>query len=156
MPLLIVNNKVFNYPDEGEAPGWGNDATMWAKEVTDVLNFLQAPGDIVNSIANINNNQTSPTDVVGLIFSSTNTRNARVTYQVKRSVTGTTIIQSGTLFLDWDPQSSTWILTHDYTAGDAGVVFSVLPSGQVQYTSSNMIGSGYTGEIKFNAKTLPV
>lgn len=156
MPILTVNNKSFNYPDEGEAPGWGNDATAWAKEVTDVLNFLQSPGDIVNSIATINNNQTSPLDVVGMVFSSANTRNARVTYQVKRSVTGTVLIQSGTLFLDWNPQTSSWILTHDYTAGDAGVVFSVLPSGQVQYTSSNMTGSGYVGEIKFNAKTLPV
>lgn len=156
MPILTVNNKSFNYPDEGEAPGWGNDATAWAKEVTDVLNFLQSPGDIVNSIATINNNQTLPLDVVGMVFSSANTRNARVTYQVKRSVTGTVLIQSGTLFLDWNPQTSSWILTHDYTAGDAGVVFSVLPSGQVQYTSSNMTGSGYVGEIKFNAKTLPV
>ncbi|MDW8347624.1 MAG: hypothetical protein RML94_11760 [Bacteroidia bacterium] len=120
------------------------------------IKFFISSGDIVNSTATIANNQTTPVDVVGMVFSNAETRSARISYQVKRSVTGTTLIQSGTIFLDYNPQLSNWILTHDYTAGDAGVSFSVLASGQVQYTSSNLTGAGYQGEIIFNAKTLPV
>lgn len=155
MPQLTVNNKTFNYPDPGQEPGWGEDATDWAKEVTTVLAFLLAPGDIVNSTATINNNQTTPDDINGMVFVNTQTRSAKVSYQVKRSVTGNIRIQSGSLYLDWNPQTSQWILTHDFTAGNAGITFSVTSGGQVQYTTDNMTGSGYVGEIKFNAKTLP-
>lgn len=156
MALVTLNNKSFVIPEPGQEPGWGEDVTAYLIELAEVLDFLLAPGDIVNSTASILNNQTSPVDVVGLSFSNAETRSARATYQIKRSVAGNTLIQSGTLFLDWNPQTSNWVLTHDFTAGNAGVTFTVLPSGQVQYTSTNLTGSGYQGDIVFSAKTLPV
>lgn len=156
MIVVNLNNKTFQIPEPGQEPGWGEDVTAYLVELAEVLNFLVAPGDIINSTALIANNQTTPADVVGLVFSNAETRSARVSYQVKRSVTGTTLIQSGTLYLDWNPGLSTWILTQDFTSGNAGILFSVTAGGQVKYTTDNLTGSGYQGEIVFSAKTLPV
>lgn len=156
MILVTLNNKSFQIPEPGQEPGWGEDVTAYLVELSQVLNFLLSPGDIVNSTAIINNNQTVPADVSGLVFLNSETRSARVTYQVKRSVVGNILIQAGTLYLDWNPQTSSWILTQDYTSGNAGIIFSVTPAGQVQYTTDDLVGTGYVGDIVFSAKTLPV
>ncbi|MEO0273436.1 MAG: hypothetical protein ABIM30_10225 [candidate division WOR-3 bacterium] len=156
MISVTINNKTFNIPEQGQEPGWGEDVTAYLVELANVINFLTAPGDIINSVSIINNNVTTPSDVLGMQFSNANTRSARVTYQVKRQVTGNILIQSGTLYLDWNPQTSSWTITEDFTAGNAGITFSVTASGQVRYTTTNMTGSGYQGEISFSAKTLPV
>lgn len=34
---LIINGATFNYPTDGDAPPWGNDATAWAVGVTNAL-----------------------------------------------------------------------------------------------------------------------
>lgn len=154
MPNLTVNGVTYNFPDPGTPPGWGENTTAWAEAVTEVLNFLVSPGDLVNITASINNNVSSPTNVTGCVFSSVQTRAANVTYQVVRSVTGTDISETGTLLLHFDP-SLGWSLTRSYTGGNAGVDFSVTPTGQVQYTSTDLVGTSYEGLMKFNAKTLP-
>lgn len=156
MITVTINNKTFNIPEQGQEPGWGEEVTAYLVELANVVNFLQAPGDIVNSTAIIANNVTSPQDIIGMQFFNANTRSARVTYQVKRQVTGSILIQSGTLYLDWNPQTASWVLTQDYTSGNAGITFSVTGLGQVQYTTTNMTGTGYQGDIVFSAKTLPV
>jgi hypothetical protein len=154
MPNLTVNGVTYNFPDPGTPPGWGEAATSWAEAVTEVLNSLVSPGDLINITASINNNVTIATNVTGCIFSSVQTRAANVTYQVVRSVTGSNISETGTLLLHFDPTLG-WSLTRSFTGGDAGIDFSVSGSGQVQYTSSNLSGTSYEGLIKFNAKTLP-
>ena len=43
---LQIGNKVFNYPDTGDNPGWGEDATAWAQAVTTALETVQGTNDI--------------------------------------------------------------------------------------------------------------
>jgi hypothetical protein len=157
MPILTVNNTSYNYPDPGQEPGWGEDATAWAEAVTSVLNFLVAPGDIINSTASIQNNITVPTDVSACVFDGAVTRAANVTYQVTRKtddlVTG--LVQEGTLLLNYNPNGGTWTLSQTYSCDELGVSFSITNGGQVQYTSSDVTGANYEGVIKFSARTLP-
>ena len=40
------------------------------------------------------------------------------------------------------------------STGDAEINFSITPSGQIQYTSNDLAGSGYVGEIRFRAKVI--
>jgi hypothetical protein len=156
MPILIVNNTTFNYPDPGQEPGWGEDATAWAEAVTEALNFLIAPGDIINSTAGIQNNVSSPTDVSGCVFDGSVTRAANITYQIVRSSDDLTtpIVEEGSLLLNYNP-SGVWTLTQQYSGDEVGVLFSITNSGQVRYTSSNVTGANYSGIIKFSARTLP-
>lgn len=155
---LIVNNKSFQYPDPNEDPGWGGEASDWASEVTDVLNTLLAPGDITLTSFTISNDQSTFMDVSGLLFDAATVRSAIVTYTVYRISTANPSgnAESGEINLVYDNDASMgnkWSFTQQKN-GEAGVIFQILDSGQVQYKSTDIDSVGYTGIIKFTAKTI--
>lgn len=45
---LILRDEVIQYPDEGDA-NYGESATFWAEEVTDILGNVSGPGDIATT-----------------------------------------------------------------------------------------------------------
>lgn len=162
MPTLTVNNIPFNYPDAGQqggggdpSIGYGEDATAWAEEVTGVLASLLSAGDIIETTTNILDGATLE-DVAGLNFSISVTREATVQYTITRSTTTpSSMVESGFLYLTYDPVGTIWYLGQTKTE-NAQVVFSITSTGQVQYTSSSMGGPGYTGKITFKADTLSI
>lgn len=158
MPLLTVNNNVYNYPDPGTDPGWGSEATDWAQAVTDVLNTLLAPSDILETSYIINNNINTPTDVNRLFFDPGVVRAANITYSIYRTSTANPdgFTESGVIYLNYDNAANPglkWSIGQQ-KVGDSGVSFSVTDAGQVQYISNDINGTGYSGTIKFLAKTL--
>jgi len=158
MPILTVNNNVYNYPDAGTDPGWGEDATAWAQAVTDVLSTLLAPGDILETSFSISNNVLVDTNVNGLQFNGASVRAANVEYSIYRTSTETPSgnVQTGTLLLTYDTTGaigSKWIVA-DQRTGDAGVVFTCTDAGQIQYKSTDIGTTSYQGQIKFRARTL--
>jgi len=158
MATLVVNNISFNYPDPGSDPGWGGDATDWAKEVTTVLATLLGTNDIIQTSALIANNQTVSTDVVNLFFDPYSTRAANISYSVyRRSDTNTSgVVESGTIYLTYDNSAGAgdkWILAQ-VNEGSCGVYFNITDAGQVQYQSSDIGSTNYIGQIKFSAKVL--
>lgn len=158
---LSLNGTTYNYPENGQDLGtWGEDATAWAQAVTDILNTLVAPGDILATTANINDNVSVATDVAGMNFDPTLVRATNVTYSIYRISTdepsGNT--EDGTIFLNYDNNASPgskWTLSQR-TNGNAGVSFSITDLGQVQYTSTQIDngGGGYSGIIRFAARSL--
>lgn len=149
MPQLTIQGSTFDYPDAGEEPGWGEDATAWAEAVTDVINFLVNPGDILETSFTLLDNTAVAANVVGMRFDSSIVRAANVNYSINRNGAN----QSGTLHLNYNSSAapgSKWTLQEN-TSGDVGVVFSVTDLGQVQYTTSS---TGFNGAIKFTARTL--
>ena len=105
---LTVNNNTYLFPSDGEDPGWGADATDWAVAVTEVLNTLVAPSDILETSYVINNNVTSPTDINRLFFDPGTVRAANITYAVTRYSTSnpTGFIESGIIYLNYDNAAS--------------------------------------------------
>lgn len=155
---LIVNNTTFNYPGPGEDPGWGEDATAWAQAVTQVLNSLLGPGDLLETTFNVGNDVSVEEDVVGLTFDTAIVRAAIIEYTVYRVSDGSPSgnAEFGTIVMVYDNSASAgnkWIMVQD-SSGDAGINLSVLDSGQIQYTSSDIGTTNYTGIMKFKARTL--
>lgn len=154
---LIVNGNTYNYPEAGEDPQWGEDASAWAVAVTDTLSTLSGTNDILNSTATIANNVSVAADINGLLFNPTNVRSALIQYSVYRASSSTLLgnAESGVIELVYDNNASSgsrWI-TSQIKNGDAGIVFSILDSGQVQYISTNIGATSYVGTMKFSAKT---
>lgn len=159
MAVLIVNNKIFNYPDPGSQPGagdsaigYGEDATAWAKEVTAVLNSLIGRGDILTTTSTIGNGSVNQ-DVQFLVFSGSIVRAANVTYVIERKTDADSKIESGTLYLNYNQVTGVWSLAQAKQE-DAEVSFSINSEGQVKYSSSTMTGDNHEGSITFQAKTL--
>lgn len=149
MSDLQVGTEIFNYPDPGTEPGWGDDATGWAKAVTELLASIAGPGTINETQSNIDNNIAVATDIAGMVFNSSQTKSAIVLYRIQRDTDSISpLTEMGQLNIVLD--DGTWKLTRMIIVGnDAGVLLDIDSTGQVQYTSSNLAGTNYTGSIKF-------
>lgn len=152
---LTVNNTPYDYPTAGDEPGWGGEATGWAEEVTNVLNNLLGPDDILETSFSIANNQSSAADVTGLAFNAGSVRSAVVTYAVYRisdsNPSGNA--ETGEMHIVYD-DSAGWLLGLGGIVGDAGINFTITAAGQVQYTSTDIGSLNYVGTMKFKATAL--
>ena len=122
-----------------------------------MLDETQSAGDIpVETTFTIINDTTTATDVTGLFFDSSTVRSAHIEYSLYRYhlTPFAEVAAVGTLRLIYKDIAGTWAFD-DTRAGDAtavGVTFSVLPSGQVQYTSTDLGVGTITSEMKFRAR----
>jgi hypothetical protein len=155
---LTVSGSTYQYPDNNDNAPWGEDATAWAVAVTGVLDQVVGTGDIPQTVATIANNMSSPTNIIGLAFSPITTRGAIIYYSLYRFSTGsgaTEAVETGQMFVSYMTNSNTWDLAISAgNQGQAGVIFSISPNGQVQYTSTNFAGTTPTGIITFKAAAL--
>lgn len=147
---LTVNGIPYEYPSNGENPGWGEDATAWAQAVTDVLNNSQGPGDILSTSFTIADNISSFTNVTGLAFSTSLVRSFEIEYNVFRTDGTTPQVEVGLMHGVYNGTS--WELSRDYT-GEAGMTYEITNAGQFRYKSTS-VGGTYSGSMKFRAKTL--
>ena len=156
---LIVNNTSYLYPSPGEDPGWGEEATGWAEEVTDVLSSLLGPDDILETTFNVNNNISVDTNVNGLSFNTGTVRSVNIQYSLYRVSDSTPSgnAESGIISLVYDNSAASgfkWTLTQGGISGNAGVTFTITDAGQVQYKSTDIGSINYSGVMKFKAEAL--
>lgn len=161
MPVSItINNVPIEYPSPGDSPGWGEEATTFAEEVANVLENLQNPNDILETTFTIANNISSFTNVIGLSFNTGAVRQAEVGYSIYRtsSTALSGVIEGGTMTVVYDNNAgagSKWQLAIGNIAGPgAGVTFTISDAGQVQYKSTDIGATSYSGEMRFRAKTI--
>jgi hypothetical protein len=144
--VLIVNNTPYLYPQPGEQAPWGEGATGWAEEVTRVLSTLKGAADILETSYAIENNVTSPEIIGGLSFDVNIVRGFVVQATVYRSSGSNEYAEE--VFLNGVYQgASGWLLQQD-GIGNAGISFTISPSGQLNYTSTNL-PTPYSGIITF-------
>lgn len=151
---LTVNNNTFPYPEPGDEPGWGEGATGWAEEVTTVLNNLSGTDDILETTFNVANNVSSSQDIVGLTFNPSTVRSAVIDYSIYRSTSSTELAEKGKLELIYKngaTPTTKWTIGRVFFGDDGGVEFTMTDAGQIQYTSSNLAGTSYSGVMHFEA-----
>ena len=166
---LIVNSIPFEYPEQGEQQPWGESATAWASEVTDLLNFVVGTFDKLEAAAEIKEVQSTDADISGLIFPSASVRSFVITGSISRQYTTATIsgitapfsiAEEFTLTGIYNDTAATWTIQKE-NLGKAFVSFNIDSSGQVSYKSEDlstiygMSGkAGYSGLLKYKATTL--
>ena len=99
----------------------------------------------------IANNQAAAASVTSLLIDGVSTRSFIIDYSVYRQTDTalSALAQAGQLRGVFNTQSSTWFMSDDYSGQNSGVAFSILSSGQIQYTSSNIAGANYVGSMKY-------
>jgi hypothetical protein len=150
---VTINGEVFNYPANRDPAGWGGEATDAFVELANVVASVAGAQDILQTAANIANNQTSVANVVGLSFNPSLVRGARVDYNVYRVTSTNEVVEQASMYLSYKPNAALWDITTVGSQG-ANIVWSITSLGQVQYTSDNMPGSSYSGQITFRAIAL--
>lgn len=150
---LNVGGTVYEYPDQGTNPDWGEEAADWAEAVTEALNSLSSQDDVLRTTFTIQNNITEPLPVGGLSFFTGRVRTAFVDYTISRKATTPTpieLVESGQMILTYHDTTNEWSVVQDHV-GLAGVLFTVTPGGQVEYTSTDLEGQDYS-QMVFSAK----
>lgn len=149
--ILTVGNDDFEFPVEGENGNYGEEVTSWATAVSTALGTVQAPNDIPITTAAILNNITVPTPILGFSFDTSEVIAITGEYIVRRTtdVPANNLVENGLIQGNFD--GANWKITHKCT-GDAGITFDITMDGQIIYTTTNITGSNYSGEILFKAK----
>ena len=160
---LEVNGLTFEFPEDGDEPGWGEEVTNWATEVSTVLGDLAGTSDDI-TITSFTIAQgvtaASLTAVTGLLFAPATVRSAVITYSIIRT-TATTLsgkAEAGEIRVVYDggaASGSKWLITQE-SVGSADVSFAVNDTGQFTYSSTTIAGGTYVGVLKFFGKTTPV
>lgn len=143
---VIVNNIPFEIPVEGQPAPWGEGLTDYFTEVAKVLNSLKGANDILETGATIQNNVTTFTDIPDFKFNAATVRSFSVQGSVSRTTGSVKVYES--FVLSGLRTDTDWILQLE-GFGDSGIELDITAAGQVQYKSSNISGTGYTGLMKF-------
>lgn len=153
---LKIQGTTYEFPTNGADPQWGEQISAWAKAVTDTLAVLFGADDILQRNVILLNNQVSPVFIRGFYFNPVTVRAANIQYSILRKTDSTTLVESGDILLNYNPAAAAnqkWQLVQR-TNQSADTILTIADDGQVFYSSSNLVGTNYSGIITFSAKTL--
>jgi len=151
---LTVGGITYQYPTLNDEQ-WSSNADDWAEAVTFQLQQIAVTGDIgpVNLVS-IVNNQASPANVTNLILSPSTIRAGFVEYYVQRTTASSEISEAGMMYILYNDLAASYTIANvGNNVGTTGVEFSVSNTGQVKYTSSNLIGQTQ-GRLKYRLRIL--
>lgn len=101
----------------------------------------------------ITNNEGTPTDVDGLLFDKVDLIGAIANIHIERETDTQNVQEVGQLFISHDTNDDIWRIALTSNLDDAGVSFTITAAGQVQYTSDDLTGAGYSGRLTVGAIT---
>jgi hypothetical protein len=145
--VVTVNNIPFTLPTQGEQAPWGESLDAFHEQVALVLNSLKGAADILETGANIANNVVVAQDITDFKFDTGIVRSFTVTGVITRTFNTTSLMEDFTLKGIF--KGTSWDLQQESVGSDSGVTFSITTSGQMQYISSSLSLTNYSGLIKF-------
>ena len=155
--ILTVGNEEFEFPLSGENAGYGSEITDWAESVSTALETVQKPNDIpTTSEISLNPDiaLNTPAAIPGFSFSVAEVIAIESKYLFKRSYTyidpltslpvNAVIMEVG--FIEGYFDGSNWGIS-TRTTGDAGVLLTINPTGQMLYQSTQDFPVGATNKV---------
>jgi hypothetical protein len=122
--------------------------------------FFKDIQDRLNSLGyerafKLTNNQAVAADIDGMVFDKRAVSQVAIDYLIQRVTTSTgatELIETGTFFLAYKPNSSSWVLTGGPTT--SGVTLTVTSDGQVKNTTTNITGTPSISKITWRPRIL--
>lgn len=148
---VIINGNPYILNQSGDQPPWGEQQSELIEALVNVANTVVGTGDILPTSFNVANDVEIAIPVTGLQFDPATVRSAIIEYSIYRSTTTQELSECGTMTITYLSQAARWDVAR-YSVGDAGIVFTFDSSGQAQYTSSEMLGTGHSGLLKYRAR----
>jgi hypothetical protein len=105
----------------------------------------------------IANNQVSPAQIAGLLFDHTKVRSFSLTYTIYRQTSGvgaSEVSESGMILGVYSSVAGTWEIT-PFAVGSSGVDLTIYnPTGQMNYTSSDLSGTPSVSKMTYIYTTM--
>lgn len=154
VPATVVDSSWLNNVQEElvsilTAAGVALDGGVYDQVLTSIKKLVQ-DGALWANLA-VGNNQIAAANLAGLLFDKAAEYGARVLYHMHRRTDtgGSEVVSVGELFIRYKPGADAWDVTDNILGGDDhGVAFSITAGGQIQYTSSDIAGANYVGEMR--------
>lgn len=147
MKTTQVGPLTFPEPGNGAVIGYNTGGTDLQTYTMDDLATAINGGVLFAEKSQSIGNGASSTALTSAVIDKASYRSARFDYCVERRTSTQGIRAQGSIIIEYDAYSSTWLITDiNYTNGH-GLTFTVNSSGQVAFSSDTMSGSSYTGTI---------
>lgn len=151
---IPANYTPTNYTPAQVAAEGNTQVSAHLKGIDTVL--ASAGGGETTGSFSLANNQSSLADITPLLFNGATIRGVEIRYSIYRTSSTTEEVAVGSIQIGYKTTAAAWTITYETQSSNAGVVFDITNAGQLQYTSTNYSGTGYSGVIKFSYKTFPV
>lgn len=152
---VTIGTTTYNLPTEGSSPAWGEDMSAIIQALIDVANNSQGPNDILESSATIANSGTFPAQIPGFYFDPSTVRSFVAEYTISRKIDPGTgqveHLESGTVYGNHGLDGWTIAVTN---VGDSKTELNIDSLGNLTYNPEILTGTGYTGVIRFIAKSV--
>jgi len=155
VPVTITGTTVL-FPSSGQEANWSGPVVQFAQLVADALSLVAGPFDVFPQIYTMVSNANTNVNVTNLSFPTSNVRAAFIRYTVYRNTNSTTVTEAGNLIIVYNPSfsiGSKWSINRVYT-GDASINFNVTDTGQIQFSTTSIAGTGHVGTITYSATSL--
>lgn len=149
---LVVGTEEFEFPNQGENADYGEQITDWASAVSDALTTVQQPNDILVTTSVISNNVSSPANIPGFTFNTSEVISVDAQCTITRTTDSPAVVLVEYFTIKSTFDGTDWSTSVESEGDDSGVELDIITSGQVQYTSTNLVGTNYVGEVLFKAK----
>lgn len=147
---LQIGNQTFEYPVQGDG-NWGEEATAWATAVSEALETVQGPEDILITEAVLNNGSSG--DVAGLSFDTSVVQQINVEGLITRTFSDATPTEADAFIVTGSYNGSVFSISAEYVGNDAGVTLNITNVGQFTYVAENKANTD-TITIRFKGKAI--
>jgi len=155
---ILVGSTPITIPLTGDPAVWSEGIVAFMEAAAANINAFAGPYDVPPQVINIDayNPTTSPTNIDQLTFPIAFVRSVTIYYSLYRSTSSANASEQGTLNLLYDPNfpvTNKWSVDRDFQS-DGKISFIVTDTGQVQFETTTLAGTGHTGNLSIYAKAL--
>jgi hypothetical protein len=149
---LILRDEIFEYPDTGDI-NYGEEATGWAEEATDILGEVSGPGDIPTtevSLVGTDNGTHIEGIITNLVFDTSFVQSMQITGFLTRTYTDATPTEVEAFTIEGAYNGTVINFSPDYAGDDVDLEFTV-SGGQFGFIYLKKANTD-TVTIKYSAK----
>ncbi len=157
IPNITIQGTVIAFPNSGSSPDWSPAVIQFAEAVSNALSTSTGPADVAQQVLTLDSyNPGTNVLIPNLTFSTALVRAAYIKYSVIRSTSSMTVAEAGNIMMVYNPSLGSglkWEMDRNYVQ-DASITFSVSDTGQVQFSTGTLSGTGHTGTLTYSAQAL--
>lgn len=147
---IVISGATFYVPTQSESAPWGDDLHDTVVALAEAVASTSGSSGIPLTTFQLANNQSSSANLTGFSFDVSQVRSFIAQYSLYRATSISEESEVGTIYGTYSSVAATWDFSPQL-GGSSTISFSITSGGQVQYTSGNLSGSSYQGQIKFMA-----
>lgn len=153
---VVINGTTITLPNVNTDPNWAEGVVTFFQQVAIALQGVTGTWDIPPQSYTFISNINTAVPITQLSFPTSEVRSVEIIYSIIRTTNTNSEAETGKLYLVYNASAtvgSKWEMSREFT-GSSGVTFTVDDTGQISFSSTLLAGSGFSGNIVFQAKTL--